>query len=734
MKFDLKIVNKPDSTGWNVELRDEKQQQVGGHQLNQLRAGTLLLPVPPPENQVTLPAGYTDLWTDTTKSASLFRSIFARVSQGDQVQAAALYLFACLFGPKLWQTVQGLVGANDPIDLRLDIADPDLARFPWEMVRSEMQYLLANKAINIYRITPVGTPSATALKVDLPLRVLFVIAAAINDPEINAASEYLGLLRRMQETEGLPIEVRLISTLNGPAAATFEAMQKAIASFKPHVLHLVAHGGVNAGTSYLMFPVENKGEDGKRDGTNLEQALTGVGLQAVVLNACYSGQSPSAPGTNGASNPGLNPQADGMAQTQTARSSIAARLVAAGIPFVVGMNGRVADQVCRLFAREFYASLAEGQSVPEACAKGRRAGLAGQYQAEQKIDWALPVLFMPPDGQETLQLKGQDEVRNLQQLARQVIPPRRPDFCDRLSFLQSFQNLLVPGKPKQPALAIYTSGADGRGLGKTRLLEEMGSMAVKAGHFACIIPAVEKVDFRGYVTRTVAPDIEQAAELWFPDNSFSLTQLDLTLDALSQQPVGSKFDPALSDAVKNLLKRGVDEQLERRALIAGLCQDLLTLANKMGPDKLVVLLFDDAHALGTALPYFHDTLLEKGIYNVSDRVRAVFAFDSAPTDRQDAAQNLFLYAQQSQWINLLPLTPFPALEEALAYKQFVLHRNPSLVDIGTRDELYLLFQRQVQGKPGNLINMEKDLIPFLIQIQALAEAKDADLLQAQVTT
>ena len=386
-----------------------------------------------------------------------------------------------------------------------------------------------------------------------------------------------------------------------------------------------------------------------------------------------------------------------------------------------------ADQVCRLFAREFYVSLSEGHSVPEACARGRWAGLAGQYQAAQKIDWALPVLFMPENGLDRLEITGQNQVRDLPQLAREIIPPRRPDFCDRLAFLQDFQSLLIPGKSKQPALALYTVGQEGRGLGKTRLLEEMGSAAVRAGHFACVIPAEEKVDFRGYLTRTVALNIEQAAEHWFPNAPFSLRQLDLTLKALSTTPIGSNLE-GLAESVKTLLKRGADDQIERRALVAAFCQDLVDLANRVGPDKLVVLLFDDTHAIGTALPYFQELLLEKGLYTVNERVRVVFAFDSTPPDRRDAAQSLFLYAQESRWINLLQVTPFLETEEALAYRQYVLHREPPLVDIGTRNELFLLFQRQVKGIPSNLMSMEKELIPFLLQIEALARANDRDLL------
>lgn len=728
MKLDVKILARPDIPGWKVELWG-KGQLIGEHQLGQLRVGTLVLPVPPPENRVELPPNAPDLWNNPNQAASLFRSILARVSQGGQVETAGLYLFACLLGPQLWQKVLAHLPAEESLELRLAIDDPDLARLPWEMARFEKQFLLADKQVNIYRATSLRAAASGPLTVELPLRVLFVIAAALDDPEVNAASEYLSLLRRLQENEGLPFEIRLLSTLNGPTAATFDAIQQAIKAFQPHVLHLVAHGGVDVGRTYLQFPVENKDEDGRRDAANLEKALTGTGLRAVVLNACYSGQAPTAPSSNGKSNPGLG-QEELIAQTQTVRSSIAARLVEGGIPFVVGMNGRVSDQVCRLFAREFYVSLAEGQSVPEACANGRRAGLVGQYQAEQKIDWALPVLFVPQDGPDRLELTGQERVRNLNELAREVIPPRRPDFCDRLSFLQYFQSLLVPGRPKQSALALHTAGPEGRGLGKTRLLEEMGSAAVKAGHFACLVPAEEKTDFRGYLTRTLALNIEQAAERWFSEDPFSLKQLDLTLRALNTLPVGSNLDPELTDQVKNLLKRGADDVIERRALVAALCQDLVELAKRLGPDKLVVLLFDDAHAIGTALPYFHDTLLEKGLYNVSERVRVVFAFDSFPPDRRDAAQNLLLYAQQSQWINLLQVTPFQEKEEALAYRQFVLHQEPPLVEVGTRNELFLLFQSQVKGRPGNLLTIEnsRDLLKFLVQIQALSEADDRSLL------
>lgn len=733
MKIDLEITGKPDGTGWTVELwenisPDNDRRFIGKHDLTRLKVGSLTLPVPPEANRVALPTSYTEIWTNPNQTAALFRNLFARLSQAGLVETVGLYLFACLIGPGWWQKIQADLKPDDTLELRLNLSDPDLARLPWETLRVENQFLLSRKQFNMYRcLLPRPDANDPPAQLELPLRVLFVIAAELDDPEINAASEYLSLLRRLQENEGLPLEIKLLSTLNGPEAATFEAMQRTIKLFQPHVLHLVAHGGLDGGRAYLRFPVENRGEDGRRDAANLEAALSGMNLQAVILNACYSGQ---ALGSNGSSNPGLSQQNE----INLVKSSIAVRLVEAGVPFVVGMNGKVADQVCRLFAREFYVSLAEGKSVPEATARGRRAGLSGQYQAEQKLDWALPVLFMPRDGQERLSLKGRERVRDLDQLAREVIPPRRPDFCDRLNFLQAFQNLLLESRPKMPALALYTNGPDGRGLGKTRLLEEMGSIAVRAGHFACVIPAEEKLNFRDYLTRTVALNIEQTAERWFPREPFLLKQLDLTLKALSRQMRGDELDPELTDRVKNILRlgvderRGVDEQIERRALVAALCKDLVDLAERLGPGKQVILLFDDVHKIGTALPFFHNTLLEKGFYTVSDRVRVVFAFDSVPSEQPQTAQDLYLYAQQSQWINLMPVTTIPAEEEALAYRQYVLRRNPPLVDVGSRDELYLFFQRYVQGRPGNLLGMEKDAIPFLLQINALAEAKDKDLL------
>ncbi len=730
MKFDLKLGANPVSEGWSVELWAEKEKNlIGGHELGQVRVANWLIPVPPLVHQVALPAPYEGLWTNAPQQVALFRGLFARVSQPGQVEAAGRYLFACLLGQDLWEKVQKLTPPDQTLELRLHLDDPDLARLPWEAVRSNSYFLLSDKQINIYRIVAQRPTIAKAEDVlKLPLRILFVIAAGLDDPEINAASEYLSLLKRLQESESLPLEIRLLSTLNGVQAVTFENMKQTIATFKPHVLHLVAHGGSDAGRAYLEFPVENRDEEGRYDAGNMEAALAGTGIQAVVLNACFSGQAPTAPGTNGKANPGLAQVEELAAQTQLVRSSIAARLVEAGIPFVVGMNGRVSDRVCRLFAREFYVGLVQGQSVPDACARGRRAGLAGDYQAEQKIDWALPVLFLRQDGQENLNIDAA-KIKSISQLLRQNFPPGRPDFCDRLNYLQAFQALLLPGEVIQPAMALYTSGSEEKGLGKTRLLKEMGSMAVRAGHFACYIPSQYNEGFASFLKTTVAPEIDDAAERWFgPNNEFSLKRLDLIIKAIDD-PTSGVNDPDLPESIKKQLRRGLDERLKRRLLAEALGQDLVNLADMLGPDRVVVLLFDDAHMLGTALPDFQDILLSNGLYPKSERVRIIFAFDNAPPAQVEAAQKLYQFAQTNAWINLLRVTPFSREEEVLAYRQYVLRRNPPLVDVGAKDELVKLFRRKVKGRPGNLLLTEQDEIPYLLETEALALADDNELLE-----
>lgn len=108
---------------------------------------------------------------------------------------------------------------------------------------------------------------------------------------------------------------------------------------------------------------------------DIAQSLATKKIRVVVLNTCQSGQ-----------------QAEGPIFEW---SGLAAALLEAGIPAVVGMQKTISDPAAQAFAVGFYWSLASGGSLDEAVAEGRKAILdIPDDKFRDRDDWAVPVLYL----------------------------------------------------------------------------------------------------------------------------------------------------------------------------------------------------------------------------------------------------------------------------------------------------------------------------------------------------
>jgi len=208
-----------------------------------------------------------------------------------------------------------------------------------------------------------------------PVRVVAVLSAAGRD-----GSEQLGALRTAVQNAGIPVQLHIISgdesvlaAATGPnissasIAGSSPELCAQIVEAKPHVLHLLCHGGAEAGVSLLSFGRIDDFDAGRMDGrlrlpvSDLVAALQACDPWLVVLAACESAGA-SASVANG--------------------RALAHEMVEKGITAVIGMRRLVDLTDTNRFCEHLY---------PGVLAEIRKAvqPLADGESGERMIDWAI---------------------------------------------------------------------------------------------------------------------------------------------------------------------------------------------------------------------------------------------------------------------------------------------------------------------------------------------------------
>ena len=154
------------------------------------------------------------------------------------------------------------------ICLRLDAGVPELRALPWEALRDPegATPLAASAATPFSRYPAEHGPQGAPLP-EKPLRVLVAVAsvrdlAAVGLLPLDADAE-LAVLR--EATAGLDVE---LVPLDSPC--TLPAIEDALRRVRPHVLHLIAHGNVDAARDATVLYLA--------DADNLAEAVPGSRL------------------------------------------------------------------------------------------------------------------------------------------------------------------------------------------------------------------------------------------------------------------------------------------------------------------------------------------------------------------------------------------------------------------------------------------------------------------------
>jgi pentatricopeptide repeat protein len=254
--------------------------------------------------------------------------------------------------------------------LRLRLRLPgELANLPWELLYDdEYGFIGLSPETALVRYPEMPT-AVRPFPVAPPLRVLAMISAPTDVPELAGDEEWAKLTDAL---EGLIPEMVQVDRLE---AGTLAALQRPLRQREYHVLHFIGHGGYDEKAQDGALALE--GPDGKTrlvTGRDLGVMLQGYrSLRLVVLNACEGARS----------------------SPEDPLGGVAQGLVRQGIPAVIAMQFEISDPAALAFSQSFYQAIADGLPVDLAMVESRKA----MFAQGNEVEWATPVLYMrSPDG------------------------------------------------------------------------------------------------------------------------------------------------------------------------------------------------------------------------------------------------------------------------------------------------------------------------------------------------
>ncbi|MER2601704.1 MAG: CHAT domain-containing protein, partial [Candidatus Competibacter phosphatis] len=367
------------------------------------------------------------------------------------------------------------------LPLILESADPLVQSLPWECLHHpEHGFLGKHSGFSLTRHLSAA-PSATAEPLKGPLKVLLFNALPDDlDQEkerLDMESEQANVLEALE-----PLIHQGLVQLTTPDDGRFDHFRQLLREQEFHLVFLSGHGMFNAdpllGKTGVWFLFE--GADGRSDrveGEELAKAFSGTAVQAVVLSACQSGKSASA----------------------DLGSSLAARLLHAGLPHVVGMRESILDvagihfahALCKALGRQERLDVAlqaaRGFIAESPALAGLRKDLSGATERSWG-QWCLPLLYSRDPAQSLIDWQFQPvplrpPSKRYHEIAGMPLPAA---FIGRRRELRELGQLVYGDRPQQCLL----TGAGGQG--KTSLAGRLAQRLENRGWRVRAYTAAEK--------------------------------------------------------------------------------------------------------------------------------------------------------------------------------------------------------------------------------------------------
>jgi hypothetical protein len=249
------------------------------------------------------------------------------------------------------------------VRLRLRIDPEELSLLPWEYCFDPRtrQYLALERQTPIVRYIAEGFAAPTTLTMPRPVKLVVVLAAPTDQPELDMAREEAGIRQALQK---VPVELTVLRH------ATIESLHNTLLDVEPHILHFSGHGVVSDGVGALALENPATGSTDPLTARQLRGLLNRMGITLAVLNACETARH----------------------STRDALMGVAQALIREEIPAVIAMQFLVSETVALMFTRRLYEFLFRGDPL-ERIVTETRVGI--DINAEHDcISWGIPVLFM----------------------------------------------------------------------------------------------------------------------------------------------------------------------------------------------------------------------------------------------------------------------------------------------------------------------------------------------------
>ncbi|HKQ07602.1 MAG TPA: AAA-like domain-containing protein [Blastocatellia bacterium] len=254
--------------------------------------------------------------------------------------------------------------------IRLRLNDvPKLANLPWEFLYDEYrQHLALDNQFSLVRYIDLPFEDPPLAKVE-QLSILVLISTPDNQESV-AGDQELDYMQGVVAKLGNRVRIKQLET------PSLEALQRELKEAEVrrepyHVFHYIGHGWFDRAAEEGTVVLENdekhsEFESGDRLATILHNHRT---LRLAILNCCDSAQ----------------------ATSTDIFSGVAQSLTKMGIPAVIAMQFEISDEAAIVFARNFYESLARGETVESALTCARE-----QMFSKKSLgcEWGTPVLYL----------------------------------------------------------------------------------------------------------------------------------------------------------------------------------------------------------------------------------------------------------------------------------------------------------------------------------------------------
>ncbi|MEH2389962.1 MAG: CHAT domain-containing protein [Nostoc sp.] len=304
------------------------------------------------------------------------------------------------------------MGQHTRLRFRLEIRDPNLIAFPWEIMQCEPgQSAMSLSPDLLFSRTSTEVDALPDLRTDKALTILLVLG---HDQNLQLEQEAAILQQILADTSvGSNSQRYAPCIVNQLLQPTPQQLIDELETKAYNVFFYAGHGLPDPDGGLLFLR-----PDMPLNGIELAQVLTRTGVKLAVFNACW----------------GAQPAARNHQAIPT--SSLAEVLIRHGVPAVLGMRDEIADQESHSFIQAFTKALRSHKPIDEAVAQARQE-LLTLYKFNQPA-WTLPVLYLHPDFNGEL-------IKNLDEGITEIPDTAIPDLGSPL-LTASLRSLTPKGK------------------------------------------------------------------------------------------------------------------------------------------------------------------------------------------------------------------------------------------------------------------------------------------------